>query len=384
MRSLRLWKAVPVAWREALPPFVTAKLLTLLIGFLTIYSRSQSTRFPSGDDLAAPFSYWDAKEYATVAVQGYPAGPLDLVPGHPGHLWVYFPGYPIMIRWLYAFLGNPILSGVLVTALCEFIAMVYLYRWIEIERDRESARFACWLFPLVPLAVFFTAAYSETPFLAAAIASIYYARRDNFRAASFAAAIAMAVRITGLALLPALLIEFLVRRHRRLGRELIWILLSIAPIVAFVLYARLQTGDALAYLHVEASASYTKHTAWPWTGFISVVHNFFGVGKASDQFIWLRELVAVLISTGLLVVMWIRRRSYPLSVCIYSTGVWILATTPSYWSSVARYFLVMFPGLLVLCDLTRSRPNMQRFLLTTSAVLMAFFTSYFVMGPYLE
>jgi hypothetical protein len=81
--------------RVALVPFLVGKIATLLVVVFTVWGTIEGDTLPHLQELEAPFRSWDGENYSTITEHGYPAGPLDLTPGHAGHLWGFFPGYPI-------------------------------------------------------------------------------------------------------------------------------------------------------------------------------------------------------------------------------------------------------------------------------------------------
>ena len=80
-------------------------------------------------------------------------------------------------------------------------------------------------------------------------------------------ALAGSVRVTGLALAPALILEHLRRGRRGRGdARLVLVLLVPLPLLLFGVYTSVHSGDALAYLHAQSSPSFGHAAAWPWTG----------------------------------------------------------------------------------------------------------------------
>src|ERR1019366_9432073 len=109
-----------------------------------------------------------------------PSGPLNLSVGAAGHLWAYFPGYPLLVHIAAFVVPNTILPGIVVSAIAELIGLLFLANLILLERgDEASAQFACWALAVFPYAVYLTAVFSEGTFLAAATASLYYMRRGK-------------------------------------------------------------------------------------------------------------------------------------------------------------------------------------------------------------
>jgi hypothetical protein len=371
------------ALAQVLPPFLAGKLLVLLVAVLTVWSRSGHAGLPTYAEVVQPFGAWDGESYRSIAQHGYPSGPLDLDPGAPGHLWAFLPGFPMLMRAVMLLVPDSTTAGMLVSAVCELIALVYLAKLVRLERpgDADSARFTVWLLVLYPYALFLTAAYTESPFLAAATASLYYMRRGEHVRASVLAALSAAVRITGLALIPALLVEYVMRRGRNPREDVAAALLPAVPLLLFMLYAHAMTGDAFAYWHVEASASFNRTPAWPWSGLIETVRAA-GDNTGNTSLFFTTEVVLGVLFLVAIVYMAMRRRRYALSLTAYSAATWVLSCSFVYWLGVQRYMIAIVPVFIVAADLTRNRPELRVALLAVSAGCLAFFTSLLATGAF--
>jgi len=244
-------------WRGVLPPLLAGKGLWLAITLLVVLAR-----FGSAD--VWPHTWqslagWDAISYLDIAVAGYPA--------HLDYHDAFLPGFPLMI-WAVALpVRDPVVASWLVTLAAEAFALWYVYRLVLAERDKRSATFAMWLLALAPTAVFLTAPFTEAPFIAAAAAALFYARRGRPFAAALAAALACAIRLTGLALLPALVLEQLARDRWQPRRSLVYVLLVPLPILLYCAYMGIRTGDRLAFFSAQALPSFGHQLTAPWDGF---------------------------------------------------------------------------------------------------------------------
>jgi hypothetical protein len=366
--------------RLVLPPFVAGKLVALLVPMLTVWSTAQGAVHYA--DLMRPFASWDGATYLEIARNGYPSGPLDLTPGHPGHIWGFFPGVPLLVRIAHLVIPDWVTAGVLVNIVTELVALYFLARLILLERgDEDSARFSVWLLALFPYAVFLTAVYTEAPFLAAATASLYYARRGSNLPASYAAAIAMAMRISGVALIPALLIEYLRRRGWRPGFGLLPIAASLAPILLFAWYAQHLTGDAFAYQHVQQSASYNRTNTWPWSALWNTWQTATG-GSGGSGYIFTMEVVFGVAAFVALVFMSVQWRRYPRSLTVFGWAVWLLPASLIYWLGMPRYEMTLVPIYLLAADVTKRRPVLRMPILVVSCGWMAFVASSLGSGRY--
>jgi hypothetical protein len=378
--------AASPALRAAGTPFVAAKLVTFLVTVLVVWSTSNAPGHPSYQDFVAPFGYWDGANYTDIAQHGYPAGPLDLIPGHVGHLWGFFPGFPILLRAGMFIFRDPLTTGVLINVAAELLALYYLARLVLLERDGDerAARFACWALAFYPDAVFLSVVYTDALFLAAAIASLYYLRRGGHARACVAAAVAVAVRVTGLVLVGVLLVDHLWRRRGRPGWALFDISLAAAPALAFFLYARHQTGDFFAYSTVQGSASYGgRHLATPSEGFLNTLHSALGNSASSYNFLFLSDVVWGVVGLVALVYFALNWRRFAPSLTLFSAGAWLLVTCLTYWQGLMRYEIAFIPIYLAAADLRHRRPDTARIVLAVSAGWMVFQTYTFATGRFI-
>lgn len=374
------------AVRAALTPFVAAKLVTFLVTVLVVWSTSSVAGYPSFHDLVTPYGYWDGATYITIAQNGYPPGPLDLVPGHPGHLWGFFPGLPILLKVGSVIFRDPVSTGVVISFVGEFLALFYLARLVLLERkgDQRSARFACWALAFFPDAVFLSVVYTDAVFMAALLASLYYMRSGDHTRSCVAAAAAVAMRVTGLVLVPVLVFEYLRRRHGRPGWELMDILIAVAPVLIFCWYAWHQTGDFFAYTTAQESASYGgRHLATPSAGFLRTLQVALGNGPSSYNFLFLSDVVWGVAGLVALCYFMLNWKRFAPSLTLFSAGAWLLATCLTYWQGLMRYEIAFVPIYLAAADLHRRRPDVARVVLAVSAGWMVFQTYTFATGRFI-
>jgi hypothetical protein len=370
-------------WRLVLPPFLTARAVGLLVPVLAAWQQSASPGIPTVSELRTAFDRWDAESYVAIAEHGYPSH-LDFGLGQPGHLVAFFPGYPMLMRAVMVVTGDAVLAGLVVSTLLELVALRLLAGLVVRERDRSAARFATWAVAVWPYAAFLGLVYTESTFVAAVAGSLLLARRGRMGPACLVAALACATRVTGVALIPALLVEHLVRRRGRPGPQLAWVLVVPVPVLLFGAYLRIHTGDWLAWLHAEGSLSFDyRHLAWPWVGaratWDSVVLSPL---PASSSYVFALELFWGVAGAVLCTALWLTRRM-PLSLITYCTAVWLLSVCVSYWISVPRYEIAMFPAVIALWDLLARRPDWRAAAVAASAGLFAFGAGVYASGRWL-
>ena len=370
------------AVRLAIPPFLTGKAISLGVGFAAIWIHWGGTGLPAWSTVSQAFSNWDGESYQTIAEGGYPSGPLDPRLHAAGHLWAFFPGFPIAVHIVSLVLVGSVLSAIALNAVFELVALAYVVRLVAHERGDEAGETAAWLVAVYPYAIFLTVFYSESMFLAAAAAALYYMRRaergDHARAC-VAAAVATATRVTGLALLLPILLERILRRRRVLDWQLLLAGVAVAPLLAFMLYAHAKTGDALAWYHIEASPSYgSRSFDWPWNGLQVTWDSARALPANQYGFIFTLETFFGLFGLALVAIQWLATAlpglRFPPSFALYSTAVVLPPLCLSWWISTPRYLMAMIPMYLLGADLLRRRPGLRVPFITVSATLMSFGT----------
>lgn len=380
--------ALGSAARTCTIPFIVAKFVTVAVMELATWQHAASVGIPGWAQLRTVFAYWDGQQYLQIAAHGYPMN-VDPTPGALGHLWAYMPGYPLLIRGLTFVLQDDIVSGAVVSAMGEFVALVFLARLVSAERDERSARLAVWLLAFVPYGVFLTVVYTESAFLAAAAASLYYMRQGRFVAASLAGAVATAIRVTGLALLPAIALEYMLRRRRRRYVDALAPLLIPAPFVFYCGYAALHAGDAFAFFHIQASASFNRQLTFPWTGMLNTLQQATSYTFAVELSLGVLGFFAC---AALWTWPWVGRRmvaqglpvSLPPSLALYATAVWLLAVSQPYWLSLGRYEIAMLPLVIPVADAAARRAQLSVAAVVASAGLMGYITTLWSQGIFVS
>lgn len=193
---------------------------------------------------------WDSYWYLDIAQNGYSLrGEEDI------SNVVFFPLYPLLIRWVTPLVGNnPVLAGWLLSCVFLLLAAGLLTRLCEEFHPEFSPHLPLVFLLAHPAAFFLNAVYTESLFLFLSVATVLWARRRHFLFAGLCAALASATRLSGLFLCAFLLIEFVQIN----GWRTIWtrriLPLAIAPLgtIAFFLYHWITFGDFFLYLEAQS------------------------------------------------------------------------------------------------------------------------------------
>lgn len=366
------------AWRLVAAPLVTSRLLWMLVVIAVVHHTMPTT--PTLTAVGGSLRYWDARIYLDIAGSGYPPTRCSIV--QCDYHDAFLPGLPLLISSATLVVRDPVLAGWLVSLLAEAVALWYIARLVAAERDRAAAQLSVWLVALAPTALFFTAIYTEAPFIAAVAASLYHARRGETQKAAIAGAIACCFRLTALALLPALALEHVVRKRWRRPSHLVLLAIIPVPLVAYCVYMQLHTGDAFAYLDAQRSPSFDHTLAYPWDGLQSSWNTMLSATSGETRSIFAREVAFGLLGLALCCAMWASRR-IPASLSLYCTLAWLFASSLSFWRSEPRYDLALFPSVLLVADLTARVRTLRPALVAASGALMCAGVAIYSQGRWL-
>lgn len=358
--------------RTALLPWVTGKVLTLAAVGAALWYAGVNGQWL--DHIRQVALGWDARSYVEIADSGYPAG-LDY---HDAFL----PGYPLLIRGVSYLTADSVAAALLISAVASLIAIAAVARLAAVEQRAADASFAAWCFALAPLGLFLSAAYTESTFLAAAGVSLVLARQGRIKGASVAAAVAVATRITGLILIPVLIFE--VVRHRTRWQQALSILLVPVPFALYCIYMQVHIGDARAFFDAQSLPSFGgHHLDWPWNGLRETWATLQSSTDDESRSVWLRELIFGAVGAAACLAAWIHPR-FSRSLALYCTLALVVATSLSFWLSVPRYLLALFPIVLLIADLTRRWPVARGIVLAVSAELLCWGSFIYGEGHWLS
>ncbi|MDX6742721.1 hypothetical protein [Actinocorallia sp. A-T 12471] len=231
-----------------------------------------------------------------------------------------------------------------------------------------------------PCAVFLFAAYSEALFLALALPAWLLAKKGRWEYAALLAAAASVVRITGLFLALALVVEFFVGEHgakARNWRKLPLLAAPFASIAAYMGYQWYRTGDMMAWQHAQEKG-WNRQTVMPWESFKTTWYNAFEIQSEWTNAFRV-EIAAA--AVGVALVIWlVYRRQWPETVYV---GTQLAAfMTSSFYLSIGRATLLWFPLWILLGHLFARHRWLLGLYLAISLPLMAAFTASFTQGQW--
>jgi hypothetical protein len=224
------------------------------------------------DHLLSPLARWDAVWYLTIAQSGYvgtTAGQPFLPPERRAG---FFPGYPIAVRAAAGFSHSPrrLLVAALAVSLVAFLGALWLlYRLAVLEAGLEVGRATAYLLAFSPMALFFSAPYSESLFLLFSIGALYAARQERWAVAGVLAGVASATRNMGVLLIVPLAIMYLFPRgapRRPLRPNAAFLLLAPVGLVAYSWHLHRAIGDFFGWRHSQETGGFDRRFVGPLAG----------------------------------------------------------------------------------------------------------------------
>lgn len=406
----RLFTAAFTYFALLLQPFHLT-LANYKSGYATITLRS----------MLAAWAKWDGLWYIHIAQTGY----FD---------WkstAFFPLYPSLIRGVTFIIGpHWILSAMLISNLAELGGFIGLGLLAAHELgDAEAASRMIRIFAAYPLALFLTAPYTESLFVASAALGFFFARYGWWRWAALAALFAAFSRPTGLLLCPVFVWEFgrqqgwwepllaslprlsgwriqaagssvkdaltglLAALRKSIGerRTVINFILGIgagpAALASYMAFLYVRFHHPLVFLHAQTYYWSRRNTPL-WRGIPLIVDQFLNLPNLS--FWQARDLVDLAPVVLCLVVLVFSLRTQPFAFTIYTVGLLyltlgapIFAPYPVFLNSAGRFMLGAFPMFLMLARWSRGRPALDLLLVGGGFMIQAALTVFFLNGGWL-
>lgn len=374
--KIKAWYArVPYSLKIALLIMLVAKVAIYIIGYAAAYSNALAQGYstdPSGLFLNM-FDHWDGPHYLYLAQYGYTNQ------GDPANFIVFFPLYPLLVRLITFNFDYVNLTGMIVSNVASLVAVVYLFKLVKLDYTDSIAKKAVLFLCVFPTAYFMSAPFTEGVFIALVIASLYYARQANWAAAGVLGCLSALTRIGGLVLLPALLVEYLHQRgwKPKFDSKVLFLLL---PAVGFLIYLGINyvvMGDFFSFMTIQREHFY--ETLNPISGLIGAI-NWPSHSVYSDS-ITIGYAQVIFAAFGLFMMLAALKLKLRPSYQVYMLFTWMVTVSTSFWISVPRYVLAMFPLFLVLGLISKKKP-VAIAILAVSCVGLFFFTWLFGTGAW--
>jgi len=311
---------------------------------------------------------WDSLHYQKLAQFGYSA--TDTLKA-----WLY-PLFPWSVRLFGHLTGDYLIGGFIVSGLASIVAAVLLRRMVNLDYPAAVAQRATWFFLIFPTSYFLHIGYTESLFLALGLGSLMAARTERWWLAGGLGALAWMTRPLGIVLVPTLAVEAIHQYWVTRRWKWQWLWIGLVP-VGFGVYLIINwrvTGDPFAFLRMRQKL-FAMSSSWPWVGIREAIGSF-GRTANEAEMVGAQELYFVALGFICTIVSWIKLR--PL-YAMWMTGNWLLFTSVTFFLSMPRYTLTLFP-IFILFALVAANRFWNVVITVWSLLFLALFISLFVRG----
>jgi len=349
---------------------LVTKILIFSLGFIMTYLNEGSSHPLS--IVMSQFCRWDSPHYIDIAENWY------VNVGEQRLFIVFLPLYPLLIR-LTTFDSQFInLSALLVSNVSSIIAMVYLFKLAKLDFGEDVAKRSVLYLSLYPTAYFLCAIYTEGLFLALVMSCFYYARRGRWMSAGFLGMLASLTRINGLILLPVLVAEYLSQKEWSFRKLDFNLFCSWLPFAGFLIYLTINftvTGDFFTFLEIQRTHWHQRLN--PLSGLKEALS--WAINAPFYENITVGYAQIIFANLGLLGVIGCFLRLRP-SYSIYMLLTWMISVSTSFWLSIPRFTLTMFPLFILLGLIGHQKFNYIAIPISSSS--LGFFTILFSLGEW--
>ena len=365
--------------RLALLLFFLSRLYFLLIAILSAnFIRIEPGYLGIQVGQGEPFWAWvwanmDGRHFINIASLGY-----------SGTNFAYFPLYPLLIN-LVSHLGlTPIYAGILISSLATIFSLYFLFKVINLDdyAGKDKRRFSLEVIILLlffPFAFILTSVYSDSLFLLLTTASFYFARSRHWLIAGIFAFLASLTRLSGIALIPALALEWWLQGgKKKIGwRGLIAPLGSLLGFVVYPLYLQIQFGNWRLFQ--------SSFSAWKQDQFVllpQVIFRYFKILTIVSPALlvyWVAalELVSFILYFALAIYV---TKKIRVSYGLFMMVVLLLVTFTGTFAGTPRYLVHLFPAFIGLAYLFKRHPRYRFFYYSATFILGILITAFFVRG----
>ncbi len=323
------------------------------------------------DRILYPFANFDGVHYLRIAAQGYSTNLR------------FFPLFPLLINLLSHFGLSISFAGLILSRLFFILGISTLANLIRKDYGLRATRQIILFLLLFPTAFFLISIYSEGLFLLLTAGSFYLARKNHWFLACLVGLLLSATRLVGIAILPALLVEYFFQKRKVRFLELIQFAIVPLGLIGYMIYNKIYFGDYLLFFKSQGDLGNGRSVS----AIISPLQTLFRYFKILvtipfQHYEWsiaLFEVGCFFLALTLLYAAYKKR--VRLSYLVFTTLVLLPPVLSGTFSGLPRYLLVAFP-LFIPLGLVGNK-KLVLFLLLASAVglylcLMAFSRGFYI------
>lgn len=292
------------------------------------------------------FNIWDQCDYGyyqKIAESGYSRSDGSTA---------FYPLFPWLLGLISYVSRSYLAAAIIASGIASIVAAILLRRLVELDYPASVAMRSVWFFLIFPTAYFLHVGYSESLFLALALACILAARVDRWCLAGVLGAFCWMTRGVGAVLVPTLVVEatqqYWVRRCW--NRHWLWIAFVPAGFAVHLFINWRVSGNPFGFLETR-KVSFEQSFALPSVGIRQAIWALYPSPREAEM-VGAQELSFVALGFICTVIAWFKLRP---AYAAWMTGSLVLFTSVNFFQSIPRYTLTMFPIFILFALLGRNR-----------------------------
>jgi len=344
-RALLLWSIIVVAQLSPYRPNFAYTSPT----YFAQYSELASTWI-------APWANFDGVHYLQISTHGYhdQARFLPLLP-----LTIAF---TTKLLGFGSSLGTPQLLIAFITTQVIFAASIYwLLRLVRLDYSKEIGTNFLWAVLAFPTAFFLVSVYAESLFLLLTALSFWHARKNQWGKAIIWASLLTITRLSGIVILPTLLLELWLQTDSKQFIKTKWqkltaMLVIPLPLIGYAYYNFSKWGEWLYFISAHGELGNSRATSslvFPGVTLYRYLRILITLSPAQYEFwVALLEIGFLGVVTGLLFLAW--KQKVRVSYLLFATLAVSIPVLSGTLSGFPRYSLVAFPIYLAIAQIKQS------------------------------
>lgn len=356
---------------------VTRIVLTITGVYARIFlTEIRGSGFLTGSQniLFSIWGVWDSRWYLSIADNWYTANPA----AEKMFAYAFFPLYPGLIKILGWLTNDNFLAGVILSNISLIIAAIFLYKIVCLDYDKNTALKSVKYLFLFPTAFILSGIFTESLYLALAIACFYYAKKENWLLAGTIGLFASMTKAAGVLIILPILYEYLSKKdfkYKMIKKDILYLSLIPAGLFIVVIYDYFLTNILFVFYYAriagwlqpsnnEASILTTQNLSLPYAHF----------------FTFNEMVIAIFI-----IIFIVFNKKMQNSYNIFTLTSLLINLMTGAILAMFRYVLVIFPFFILFALLVKNKPYLDRAIsllfIIIQIILMAYWTNgyYFTM-----
>lgn len=329
--------------------------------------------------LLYPFGNFDGAYYLLIAQNGYTinAG--------------FFPLFPLSIALLSPTIGNILpselsyyFSAITLVTIFFFLSLIFMYKLILLDFKKNIAFLSIVFLLVFPTSFFFASIYSESLFLLLSLMSFYFARKKRWFISCVFAGLLSITRIVGIAILPAILYEYVKYEKSKFKIKILSFFLIPLGLLGYMVFNLLKWGNPFYFIVAQGKFQNNRTVdsviLLPQTIFRYIKILLTLNPNIYEWWIALIEISVFIFAVIFLYVSWKKRIRF--SYILFGILTLTFPVSSGTLSGIPRYVLPVFPIFIAL-SLIENR-LIKIFYFVFSIILLSVFFALFSRGYFIS